>query len=452
MRRNVANRISLGVLVLAVLGGCQPIEQARLSIEESFTPRATQPPPMVLKSEPELRVRLMKDARRIEMDGPTRVVVRTNQGAAPVLLPCPIVVTSSNRGLSIRDGKGQIKTWGYGTDVEIVATDGARTTGTTGGASLNAPSLLRVDGATVPGFVSLRPRWQDYPEQFDVIASMGIESYLPGALMDEMSSTWPRQALEAQAVVTRTFSLGEMETSRRSGKQFDVESTLERQRSITGAGMVQAMEAVRQTRGMALTTGGRLLKAYFCSTCGGRPASAVDVWGSTFGTEYNRAEPLFAKARSFACDRSPNFRWEVERRDDELSQRIRAWGLAHTSAVSSMTRIREVKIEAVNAAKRPTKFRLIDSGGRDFLMPADEFRAACNHNVAGLPPVSDESRIRSGDVDVEVWANVVKFHGRGFGHGVGMCQQCARGFADQGWDWRKMMGEFYPSAQLTKMY
>ena len=63
-----------------------------------------------------------------------------------------------------------------------------------------------------------------------------------------------------------------------------------------------------------------------------------------------------------------------------------------------MTRLREVKIEAVNAAKRPTKFRLIDSGGRDFIVPADEFRAACNHNVAGLPPVSDESRIRSGDV------------------------------------------------------
>ena len=118
---------------------------------------------MVLKSEPELWVRLMKDARRIEMDGPTRVVVRTNQGAAPVLLPCPIVVTSSNRGLSIRDGKGQIKTWGYGTDVEIVATDGSRNTGGVGSASLAPPALLRVDGATVPGFVSLRPRWQDYP-------------------------------------------------------------------------------------------------------------------------------------------------------------------------------------------------------------------------------------------------------------------------------------------------
>jgi stage II sporulation protein D len=447
----LANRISLTATTLSLLtlASCQPIEQATRTIEDSFSPKSMGPPPLTLKDEPELRVRILKETTRITIDGPARVVVRTNQGPAPVSLACPIVVTGSVRGLSVRDAKGQTRTWGFGTDVEIVASD-ARST--VGGASLPGMSLLRVDEVSFPGFVSIRPHWQDYAERFDVIASMGIEGYLPGTVSDAMSTSWPRQALEAQAVVSRTQALFEMEAARRSGKAFDVESSLDRQRAMAGLGATRAMEAVRGTSGMALTSGGRLLRAYLNSTCGGRPASAGDVFGASFGTDYNRAGPLIAKARESACERSPDYRWEVERRDEELSQRIRAWGMANTSAVAGLTRVREIKVEQVNAAKRTTKVRLIDNGGREFVLGAEEFCQACNQSVAGQPPVNDATRVRSGDVEIEVWANIVKLRGRGAGHGVGMCQQCARGFADQGWDWRRMMSQFYPGADLTKMY
>lgn len=451
MNWNLANRISLaaGTLVVLGLGSCQPIQQATQSIEESFTPRSYGRPPLTLKDEPDLRVRIVKDSSRVTIDGPTRVVVRTDRGPAPVSLECPVVITSSSRGLTIRDGKGALKTWGYGTDLELVPSD-ARTN--IGNASIAGTSPLRVDEVAFPGFISIRPRWQDYPQQFDVIASMGLESYLPGAVSREMGGVWPRQALQAQAIVTRTLALSELQKSKASGRQYDVESSLDLQRATTGTGMTSTMEAVRQTSGMALTSGGRLITAYFCSTCGGRPASAIDVWGASFTPDHNGIEPLKARARDSACDLSPDFRWEVQRRDDELSNRIRAWGVAYTSAVSSMTRLREVRVEQMNAAKRPTKYRLIDNGGREFVVTADELRAACNQDVRGYPAVDDSTRVRSGDFEVEVWANLVKIRGRGFGHGVGMCQQCAKGFADQGWDWRRMMAQFYPTADLTKMY
>lgn len=451
MAWNFQNGISLATATLVVLGltSCQPIEQARQSIENSFTPKSAGPPPLVLKEEPELRVRILKGAKQISVDGPTRVVVRTNHGTAPVSIACPVTITCGGRGLAVRDAKGLTRTWAVGVDVEVVASD-ARTT--IGGASLPGTSLLRVNDVAFPGFIAIRPHWQDYPEQFDVVASMGIEGYLPAALANEMSPTWPRQALEAQAIVLRTLALGEMRSAQRTLKQFDVESSLDQQKSLTGFGMTQAMEAVRQTRGLALTSGGRLLRAYSCPTCGGRPASAIDVWGSSYGTEYNDAPPLIAKAREYACERSPDFRWDVERRDEELSQRVRAWGVAYTSAVASMTRVREIRVEQVNAAKRPSKFRLIDNGGREFVLSAEDFRSACNQNVVGQPPIDDSNRIRSGDVEVETWANIVKFRGRGLGHGVGFCQQCAKGFADEGWDWRRMMTTFYPGADLTKMY
>jgi stage II sporulation protein D len=69
-----------------------------------------------------------------------------------------------------------------------------------------------------------------------------------------------------------------------------------------------------------------------------------------------------------------------------------------------------------------------------------------------MGPVTEATRVHSSDAEVEVWANQVKFHGRGWGHGVGMCQWCAKGFADLGWDWSRMLKEFYPGAVVAEAY
>jgi stage II sporulation protein D len=46
----------------------------------------------------------------------------------------------------------------------------------------------------------------------------------------------------------------------------------------------------------------------------------------------------------------------------------------------------------------------------------------------------------------------VVIRGRGFGHGVGMCQYCARAMAARGDDWREMVLRFYPGARVERAY
>ena len=76
-----------------------------------------------------------------------------------------------------------------------------------------------------------------------------------------------------------------------------------------------------------------------------------------------------------------------------------------------------------------------------------------NTPVRGLPEIVRATRISSGDLESSRRADgVVVFTGRGFGHGVGMCQYCSKGFADQGWTYRKMLEMYYPGARLVVAY
>ena len=42
--------------------------------------------------------------------------------------------------------------------------------------------------------------------------------------------------------------------------------------------------------------------------------------------------------------------------------------------------------------------------------------------------------------------------GKGFGHGAGLCQWGARTYAEQGWDFRKILLHYYPGTELQTLY
>jgi len=53
---------------------------------------------------------------------------------------------------------------------------------------------------------------------------------------------------------------------------------------------------------------------------------------------------------------------------------------------------------------------------------------------------------------MEVTPSGVVIRGRGFGHGVGMCQYCTKAMAERGDDWRAMVVRFYPGAEIVRTY
>jgi stage II sporulation protein D len=171
------------------------------------------------------------------------------------------------------------------------------------GAAKASPGPLVV----VPGKAPLALDGRPYRGKLEVAAAggylrvvnhVGLEAYIGGVVADEMPSTWPLEALKAQAVAARTFALKSIV----KGKPFDLYSDA---RSQVYGGMESeedsAAQAIRATAGQVVTYRGALITAFYFSSSGGRTASSADVFGVPYPYLVSRPDP-WDKA-------SPHHRW-----------------------------------------------------------------------------------------------------------------------------------------------
>ncbi len=425
------------------------------SVVEKVAGRDPAPTRVLFREEPDIRVRIIRAADSTVVEAPGRVYARVagaGEGQGE-FFESPLTVRARLGCVVTADRAGRERQWPAGAEVELLG-------GGPGTATPRDAQTLRVAGVPHPGFVAVRPGGVssaggaevEPPNVFDVLSVQPIEDYLPGVLAKELYSHWPRGAFEAQAVTARTYAIHERARARRVGRPFDVESTTADQVYGGVTSNARALDAASATRGVVLRDGDEILRAYYSSTCGGRPGSASRTWPTGPGFEFNLAAPIQGRPRDHWCQGSTLYRWEVTRGDDELSRRMRTWGAANGHAARAVGRVRSVQAVSRNKADRPDGFRVTDDAGREFVLSGEEFRLACNTEASGLPAITRQTRVNSSDVEAEVKAGVVTIRGRGFGHGVGMCQWCAKAMAERGTPWREMLTTFYPGATIEKVY
>src|SRR4051794_20894061 len=110
-----------------------------------------------------------------------------------------------------------------------------------------------------------------------VVNSVGLEQYLWGVVPREMPDRWPAQALQAQAVVARTYAL----THLAKGGDFDLyDDTRSQVYGGVAAESESAREAVDGSAGEVVLYNGALAQTFFYSSSGGRTADVQDVWNS----------------------------------------------------------------------------------------------------------------------------------------------------------------------------
>lgn len=288
---------------------------------------------------------------------------------------------------------------------------------------IQGAAALTLDGRRYRGSLALR---RAEGGGLDLINVLPVEDYLYGVLGGETYPAWPAAALEAQAIVARSYTLWRM-AQRREG-HFDLYATVMDQHY---PGMAKEdprlRAAVDRTAGVVLLYQFRLFRCYYHSTCGGHTECVQDVFPDP------PLLPLSAVPCGY-CKDSKHYSWQrvMPRRElaDALVKAGRGVGELVAVSVSARTssgRAREIAIEG--------------AGGRRTVMPAADFRLAVG--PAKLPSVFfDIRRIPDG----------FEFSGRGFGHGVGMCQWGARGMAEAGLGAAEILRRYYPGAQLIRLY
>lgn len=383
--------------------------------------------PVAVAREPEIVVRLLRGIDRLSLTSEIQLSIGP-VGAEPRLVPAPATIGARD-GMWIAEvpGHAPMEVASADTPIEIIST-----------------GPIEIDGARVlPEHVELWTR-SGAGTSFDVTVRLPLERYVAGVVSAETYAGWGDEVLKAQAVAARSYAISERASAREARRRYDIDAG-----QVAQALAVQAREdaamAAAATRGVVLTSDASVLRAYYSSTCGGRPASAADNWSG----EVNEAPPLQARPRDAFCQASPLYRWNVERSTAEFSARIAAWGRDHRHPIASMKVLRRVDIIERNRAGRPTRYALLDAQGDTYRITAESLRLACNHPLAGRRP---EQRVHSNDVEIIVDGARVRIDGRGYGHGVGMCQFGAAAMSDRGELWPAILVFFYPGAELQRAY
>lgn len=464
----------LGSFLAAILLGAVLFTGACRATGTSDIPAADK---LNLPQEPDVRVRIRANLTTAKIGGPPKFGVQPLGSSGPAgrrqILTGPLTATTTRDGLRLADARGTTFDFPGPAGVEIIPDN----------PSADPKRWGTIDAQPYPGKFRLIPRdpAEKEPEpdprgdtkpdttpggkapakssskappvmRFDVIEVVGIESYLVGVVPSEMFPDWGPTAFKVQAVTARTYALHERARSINLNQSYDLESTTADQAYSGGNQLSDAVRAVKETRGVVLTTRGELLRAYYSSTCGGRNAAAADVWPTTRGFEFNLAAPIQAHVRDHACQSSKWYRWEVTRDRLQLSTQIRAWAQRQGHPARDLTLLEAIEPTKFSTGGRPGTYRLRDERGRGYELTAEELRIACNTSAPAVPAVTNATRVRSGDVEFEFNGARVTIRGRGFGHGVGMCQYCAKGFADKGEDWETIVRRFYPGAKLERAY
>ncbi len=254
-----------------------------------------------------------------------------------------------------------------------------------------------------------------------IINMVELEDYLRSVVPSEMPSSWPVEALKAQAVAARSYALGTGQRHR--AQRADLCDATHCQVYRGTASETPATDrAVLETRGMVLMRQGRIVAAQFCADCGGvaAPASGSRADALEDGTHF--------------CESGPSHRWSAR-----ISQQtmLRALGEERPGAV------RRIRIEARDESGRITSLTIEHDFG-SVTLTGPEMRAK-------LGPAGIRSALCWFEADPDTGDILVS--GLGYGHGAGLCQWGARGRAlpPHGHDFRAILAHYFPEAGLATL-
>ena len=311
---------------------------------------------------------------------------------------------------------------------------------------------LSIDNKLYRGNVIFKP----YEDKITVINEVMADDYLRGVVSSEMPSSWPIEALKAQAVAARCFAFNNL--GKHSAYGFDLCSTTNCQ--VYGgieAEKESTNRAIEETAGIIAVADGKIIDALYSSSNGGYVEASENVWGGkisyfkTFKDEYEETEEISGAV------------WNVELSPEEIKAELLENGVDIGDILSmeivkksESGRVLEVKITGTTGTKSYTK-----SYARTFLGLRSQLYTITSpdNTVINCITASGKETI-SGDYHVLTATGVEKrstgsgngnyiINGRGFGHGVGMSQWGARYMSEQGLNYVDIITYYYKGVQIV---
>lgn len=272
----------------------------------------------------------------------------------------------------------------------------------------------------------------------EVINRVPLEEYVAGVLAAELS-LWSAQPAElaAQAVASRSFAVHELATPR--PYLFDDVRDQAYRGQPDADFELRVRQAVSSTRGQVLVEGGRVVDARFHAACGGQTARGVVVFPTN---EFRclasvRCAPCAAQEGPIEAALGSGDKWRWTLTPDELE--LIALELEIGDRVTSFEPV------ATDAAGRWLRVRF---HGR---VRSAEMSFEALRGLVGSTHLKSARVLRTWPRAGQPIEGGLFIEGRGRGHGVGLCQTGARGYARRGWSAAQILAHYYPGATLEEL-
>lgn len=256
-----------------------------------------------------------------------------------------------------------------------------------------------------------------------IVVTLPVESYVERVVASESSGADSAESLKALAIVVRSFALHEAH----GHADYDLCDSTHCQLLHWGGNGERGAVAHAAT----LATGGETLwfrsqraLAYFGKDCGGRTASPAEIWPHAKPVSYLPSQP----DRFCTADGGREWASEISRAD--LTTALASHGLAAPGW------------QNLSVARRGESGRAVTLKLDGTEIGADAFRLAVGESLGW-------NKIPSTWFEVSRQGDRYEFHGRGWGHGVGLCQKGAAAMAQQGRSAQEILAQYFPGAQTA---
>lgn len=266
-----------------------------------------------------------------------------------------------------------------------------------------------------------------------------MESYLKGVLRGELPGTYHPEAFKAQCVAARTYAYYQIRNNP-AGEDFDVYDNEGSQMyiGVLGEKSRKALDAVRQTRGEVCVWNdhGRdtIFCTYYSATCGGTSQHINNV-----KPHDPNVTPLAGQVACQDCYLHKFYRWgPVSISKEELTRRI----VTRYPTVKKLGTIVGLRPKARTADGRIIRIQLDGSTGRNETLIGEDFRLSIGGRV-----------LKSTNFVIETLSDQFRFlEGKGYGHGVGLCQSGMETKARRGMDYKRILSIYYPTSRVKTLY
>lgn len=276
-----------------------------------------------------------------------------------------------------------------------------------------------------------------------VVNALDVESYLAGVLAKELYPKWSYQTYRALAIAARTYALYQKATNG-SGRDFDVTADQSSQMygGFTGE-TDMSRRVVLDTRGQVLAYGPdgheQIFMTQYSASCGGNVNASSVIRAAEDIPPYSGGQVCND------CVNCSHYRWEPVRIP-------RAEVLRAVTAVYPNTRdnlggtLARIDVKNVTPYGRVLWLDLVGPAEQKVTLRAEDLRLCLIRVPAG-------KKLYSMNCQIRIVGDMVEFYeGKGFGHGVGLCQWGAQGKAEKGWTAEQILQFYYPQSKVFRVY